>query len=485
MRYSEDEIGVLKQLTDEVFVISNKPQLPVVQKMKQIPCDIMMTGLKKVEAEYFYCKSCDKEQKFPICKKCFDRCHKNHPKTEHTQNNEEFTAYCMCGFKCHSMSTKKKEEEIDLEQNSSKCYFNNLSLAAGQYDYYVGINGKKVCLFCYHFCCHALSINEDDEESRLKAFQKYQFRKVHVNREEFAKGIEDGQIVCDCLSLLDSRHKFQDYLFIFINDLNSPYLNEEDNDNYFSNLSPTKIINLFFNCIELFESVYTNFILEYNEFMESLSQKNDHLSLGTSFSLGYANFSNNANNCNYNLYINEKINVYFTTTLTKCLLEKNLKMNEQNNIFLINYLRGFIKFRLGSYMEEMPKYLITDVFNINPFQRRIWRDKCAYIFISSGLRKENLVRTVIGAIERIVRQKLDLEESIQIFIELFRVIKFYARFFFLNKKKYQKFVKFLKIFLVIYLNFIVMKNLLIFLLKMKELNYLKLLLKLLLILLFI
>ena len=63
------------------------------------------------------------------------------------------------------MLNKKKEEEIDIEQNTSKCYFNSLSLAAGQYEYFIGINGKKVCSFCYHFCCHNLTTNEDDEES--------------------------------------------------------------------------------------------------------------------------------------------------------------------------------------------------------------------------------------------------------------------------------------------------------------------------------
>ena len=99
----------------------------------------------------------------------------------------------------------------------------------------------------------------------MKALNKYQFKKTKVNKEAFAKGIEDGHITCDCLSLIDSRHKFNDNLYIYINDLNTPYYNEEDDDNYFSNLSPTKIINLFFNCIELFETVYNNFILEYNE----------------------------------------------------------------------------------------------------------------------------------------------------------------------------------------------------------------------------
>ena len=34
MKISEEELRYLKQLTDEVFVMSNKPQLPLVQKMK-------------------------------------------------------------------------------------------------------------------------------------------------------------------------------------------------------------------------------------------------------------------------------------------------------------------------------------------------------------------------------------------------------------------------------------------------------------------
>ena len=433
--HNEDKLKALKQLTDEVFVISNKPQLAIVQKMKQISCDIMATGVKKIAMDYFFCKTCDKEHKFPICKVCAERCHKSHLILDYVQANEEHPAICMCGFKGHNMISKKKEEEIDIEQNSSKCFFNDLSLAAGHYEYFIGINGKKICCFCYHFCCHCLNTNEDDEESRLKAFQRYKFKKITLNKNEFIQGLENGTIYCDCLSLNDSRHKFSDYLYIFINDLNSPYYNEIDDDNYFSNLSPTKLINLFFNSVELFESIYSSFISEYNEFIDNLNQKNDRLAISSSLSNGYTNFCNNGNNCNYNLYFNEKINVYFTTTLTKALLEKNLKINEQNSRFLINYLQGYIKFRLGSYMEEMPRYLITDIFNLNPFQRRIWCEKCWNIYVSSGLKKDNLIKTVIISIEKIIRLRPDLEECIEIFIELLRIMKFYARFFFIKKEE--------------------------------------------------
>ncbi len=54
---------------------------------------------------------------------------------------------------------------------------------------------------------------------------------------------------------------------IFINDLNIPIYDEEDSDDYFSHLTPTHIINLFFISNELFKSIYTGFISEYNDFM--------------------------------------------------------------------------------------------------------------------------------------------------------------------------------------------------------------------------
>ena len=57
MKYSEEELQYLKKLSEEVFVISHKPQLPLVQKMKQNPCDVLSNGFTKVIGDFYYCKS--------------------------------------------------------------------------------------------------------------------------------------------------------------------------------------------------------------------------------------------------------------------------------------------------------------------------------------------------------------------------------------------------------------------------------------------
>ena len=66
--HNEDKLKALKQLTDEVFVISNKPQLAIVQKMKQISCDIMATGIKKIAMDYFFVKHVIKSINFQYVK---------------------------------------------------------------------------------------------------------------------------------------------------------------------------------------------------------------------------------------------------------------------------------------------------------------------------------------------------------------------------------------------------------------------------------
>ena len=428
---SDDEIIQLKRITDEVFMVSNKPQLPLVQKMKHTTCSIMKTGMRKTSMDYYYCKTCDKENKFPMCKYCAAKCHKDHIVSDLNLASEDHLVMCMCGYKCHNMSKKEKEDEID-EQNSMKCCFNQLSQLAEVFEYYQGLDNKKVCIFCYHFCCHNLiTEREETEEELKKELKKYEFKRVRVNREDFEK----NEIICDCLSLPNSKHKYPEHLSLFINDINIPSFNFSDNDDYFSSLSPVLLINLFFNATELFENIYTGFISEYNEFMNQIGDKKETNIISNILSIGYTNFSNNANNCKYNLYFNEKINIYFTTRLTKTILEKNVLVSEESNNFVLDYLKGFIKFRLGSYFEPLPKYLISDIINMNVFQRFIYREKCQKIPMVSGLGKENLMETLVNVFKKIFQYRPELEEIIDLLVELSKLLKIYARFFLISKEE--------------------------------------------------
>jgi hypothetical protein len=178
------------------------------------------------------------------------------------------------------------------------------------YDYYIGKDGIKICVFCYHFCCQNLISKEELDENRnvdkIKTFQEYNFRSVHLTKEEFEYGLIIGDITCDCLNLINSKHRSQEHLSMFINQLNIPLLNEEYNIDYFSELTPVHLVNKFFNCIELFENIYNGFISEYDDFL-STKESNIHQNLIThNFSMGYFNFANNAKNCKYNFYFSEK-----------------------------------------------------------------------------------------------------------------------------------------------------------------------------------
>ncbi len=105
---TDEEINKLKKITDKVFLVLNKPQLSLVKRMKSIPCTIMRTGMRGINMDYFYCQTCDKEHKFPICKKCAERCHKGHIIPAYIPGSDDHPVVCMCGVKNHNMSKKKK-----------------------------------------------------------------------------------------------------------------------------------------------------------------------------------------------------------------------------------------------------------------------------------------------------------------------------------------------------------------------------------------
>ena len=427
-------INEINKILDEVFVVSKKPRLSLVQSNRAVKCTVMLSGPKKINMDYFFCKTCDKEHKLPICKYCIETCHNNHTIIDHIEGSDDNLVICMCGYKNHLMNKKDNNKYLNEEEfNTIKCNFHQLSLASEVYDYYIGKDGIKICVFCYHFCCQNLISKEELDENRnvdkIQTFQEYNFRRVHLTKEEFEYGLINGDIICDCLNLINSKHRSQEHLSMFINQLNIPLLNEEYNIDYFSELTPVHLVNKFFNCIELFENIYNGFISEYNDFL-STKESNIHQNLIThNFSMGYFNFANNAKNCKYNFYFSEKINVYFTPKITNIILETNLNFSEQTKLFVVSFLTGFYIFRLGSYFESIPRYKLTDIINFNPYQRKLFISNAQLLYSTCGLGKENIPENLINVITKISYMKPEFNEVADILTCITRIIKLYAKFF--------------------------------------------------------
>ena len=44
--------------------------MELIAVFKQVNFPVLKYGLKKIAMDYYFCKNCDKEQKFPICHSC-------------------------------------------------------------------------------------------------------------------------------------------------------------------------------------------------------------------------------------------------------------------------------------------------------------------------------------------------------------------------------------------------------------------------------
>ena len=126
----------------------NEILLPLVKKMTDIPCPILKTGWKKISMDHYFCKTCDKDLKYPICKNCMRRCHRNHIQSELYKADENTKIICSCGQKGHNLLN----EEINLDQKYLSCKFHEFNLASEIYEYYENQNKVRICTFCFNFC---------------------------------------------------------------------------------------------------------------------------------------------------------------------------------------------------------------------------------------------------------------------------------------------------------------------------------------------
>ena len=212
--------------------------MELIAVFKQVNCPVLKYGLKKISMDYYFCKNCDKEQKFPICHSCLLKCHKGHQGTERKKATSENLIRCSCAMNNHQTLT----EEAKYSLNSlNTCFFYELNKVTDSCFCYQNKNKKRICNFCYCFC----RPNSPEEKEFSLEFTKIQ--------------IENINFKCKCPSFKHSKHTAVDIMSKNLSEIN------KSTENYFPNTNSVILTNLYFSSNELFRSVNKKFIGIFNQ----------------------------------------------------------------------------------------------------------------------------------------------------------------------------------------------------------------------------
>ena len=114
--------------------------MELIAVFKQVNCPVLKYGLKKIAMDYYFCKNCDKEQKFPICHSCLLKCHKGHQGTERKKSTSDNLIRCSCAMNNHQTLS----EDAKYALNSlNKCFFYELNKVTDSCFCYINKNKKK------------------------------------------------------------------------------------------------------------------------------------------------------------------------------------------------------------------------------------------------------------------------------------------------------------------------------------------------------
>src|SRR5690242_1441441 len=97
---------------------ANGEELILLQKMNNVKCTILETGLRPTEMTYYVC-SCDPNKIEAICEECAKTCHKNHIISPTPQKGLQV---CSCGTKAHYVDDKT------YDTYKKQCFYNELSV---------------------------------------------------------------------------------------------------------------------------------------------------------------------------------------------------------------------------------------------------------------------------------------------------------------------------------------------------------------------
>ena len=395
-------------------------------------CPSLKYGLKKISMDYYYCKDCDKEEKFPMCHYCLIKCHKGHQHGEKNPMSNNFIVRCSCAMNNHQTSS----EESNFSLNT--CYFYELNKLSETFYCYQNSHKKQLCDFCYSFC---RPNSTEEQEFKLK------FKKVEID--------SGGIVQCHCPHLPNSKHTAVDFMNKCLGNIN------KSSDNYFPNTNSVNLINMFFKSDELFRSVNKTFMDVFNQILAQYQEKinveltggkvpENYMKIPSVVSRTYLIFGQNALNSQNDsvLFFAKEIKNYFNDKALRIFLGncevgarggKGQYKTEEN--FYESFLFGYKIFNIWNelFKASLPKYSIGEFINLNPLQRLIVMQRAS----KCKLEVDYILRSTISLIKSSANYS-----SVRIILQLFDIIKILASYYLISMEQVNDFLKSIEIFFI-------------------------------------
>ena len=422
-----------------------------VNEIMKIKCPFKYNGTNKISMDYFYCKDCDKEEKFALCEFCMKNCHKTHKNSKKHNKNKHEKIRCSCAMNNHQ--TKNNSTNLHL----NVCYFFELNIRSEHFIYYLNKNGKKICEFCYNFCR-----NDSNEEKEFKLeFKKVFIPKKNISEIDLYEFEEIEEIFhCDCPELNNSKHKTIEFMIRCLGEIN------KNNENYFCDLNSIIILNKFFQSKILFKSIFQSFLITLKDFVSKCEE--EHLNYEFNKILGeceymkipkiinrtYNIFYNNAKNCSkkFDLFFGKEIDFFFNDRMMRVFIgnyefgmkyKENKLKNDENfyEKFLYCYKTFFIWQNI--YKNSLRIYKLREFINLNPFQRISLMNEAKSIGIEFDF-ISNVTKTLIKSNYK----------NLKILMRLFSLVKIFGNYYLLSIEQINDLLKTTELIFINFDNFV-------------------------------
>lgn len=344
-------------------------QEDLVTFLRRIPCQLLKSGLRPVEARYFFC-SCDVDMKEPICEDCKERCHEGHAVL---RVEEGLSAVCACGMKCHSI--RDDSTEVNSIYNK-KCFFHEFSQVSGINIYYESKDKPKVlCMFCYNFCFEQagqFGTNYNSNNTIVDHRQYNSISSINKNSEFYDKKIyaRDMALFPEC-NCTHPNHKELKYLYGKLKYIASEIFTTLD----FENFTYTHITNLLMVSHRSYDNIFHSFVegmAALNSNIKDLSyQFEDLYSPTNEFNLCLETISKISAKTKRINYFSNKISSCLPSIKTLCHIMERKFDHKMLTIWNMKFylMSIYLKFGFKRKFKSLPNFKIYDIENMSPLQR--------------------------------------------------------------------------------------------------------------------